>query len=736
MSAQKKTGIIVFALAILLLFVFFPAVMLHPNSSMFSIEGDGIKNYFSFLYYLRNDAGLHFTGMNYPFGEHLSFADGQPALAVPFRYLALLFPQLKQNGIALINLSALLGFAIAVLYMYKILLVYRVQHVFAAVGAMLIVFLSPQLFRLQSHYGLSYAFFFPLVWYCSIKLNEGKKIVKWSTLTMLAIVFLGLLHFYLAALNALFLLSFAFLKTILQFKKTNWQQLLANWLVPVSALVLLQLFMFVTDAVTDRPPHPWGFFYAIADWTTVFLPHPTDLFGNASRALPGFAEGFSYIGLIPVLVLFFVLIRFTWNLFRLRWSFLKQQSTNNQSVYLLAAIPVLLFSMCIPFIWGLEKLVDYLSFLRQFRVLGRFAWVFYYVAGVETVAYLYRYFRLYRQHQLKRTAFVLVTISLLIWSAEIYTRIHEVNKRFGNTGLNHHVFTDERFLRQLSETGHYASDFQAILSFPFFHQGSEQFSIEHGPSQFNAMQAAFQLNIPVVNVMMSRTSLQQSCNVLQLLSDSLIEKPITQRFTKKPLLLITSGTSFSDQENVLIQKAQLLKDAGDTKLYLLPVEAFAVKTAEVKQRYATVQTDTAIVLQKFFSNEQQPLTTFQSTTGDQTTLFDGTLPGIYSTDTLELSVWVKIDLQQESLPVLQFQRSKQDGTVLQQEDYFFKLQTNVYRQCVLLKQQIVVAANDRFTLRLSGKGSFSNLLIRKKGADVFQPIKGFGFYFNNIPVKL
>ena len=112
------------------------------------------------------------------------------------------------------------------------------------------------------------------------------------------------------------------------------------------------------------------------------------------------------------------------------------------------------------------------------------------------------------------------------------------------------------------------------------------------------------------------------------------------------------------------------------------------------------------------------------------------MPGIYSTDTLELSVWVKIDLQQESLPVLQFQRSKQDGTVLQQEDYFFKLQTNIYRQCVLLKQQIVVAANDRFTLRLSGKGSFSNLLIRKKEADVFQPIKGFGFYFNNIPVKL
>ena len=44
-----------------------------------------------------------------------------------------------------------------------------------------------------------------------------------------------------------------------------------------------------------------------------------------------------------------------------------------------ASVFVLLLSMCLPFQLGMEFLVDWLPFLKQFRSLGRFAWVFYYV---------------------------------------------------------------------------------------------------------------------------------------------------------------------------------------------------------------------------------------------------------------------------------------------------------------------------------------------------------------------
>ncbi|MEJ8817992.1 hypothetical protein [Lacibacter sp. H407] len=749
MSRENKTGLLVFIAAVLLLFVFFPSVMLHPNSSMFSIEGDGLKNYFSVVYYLQNDLGLHFTGMNYPFGEHLSFADGQVALAVPFQYLSALFPQLKNYGFALINISALLSFAVGVWFTYKILLFYKVQPLFAAVGALFVIFFSPQLIRIQAHYGLSYACFFPITWYLSIQINNSSKLIKWSVISVLSILFFGLLHFYLAALSAMFLFCFALLKLLFAFRKISYRQHLANWLTPALGLLLLQLFMFITDVITDRPPRPWGFFYAIADWTSIFLPHPTDLFGNPSRELSRFGEGFAYIGLIPILALLFILIRLIRNLIVLRFKTIRYRLQKDTSLFFLSSIPVLLFSMCIPFIWGLEKLVDYLPFLRQFRVLGRFAWVFYYVAAVQAVSFFFVCYRLYAQRRLKQTAYTLFTLAAVVWGAETFTRTKAIRQRIEPVQSKYDGFTENSFLSQLGESGHYASEFQAILAFPFFHQGSEQFSIEYGPAQYSAMKAAYQLKMPMVNVVMSRTSLAQSCDVMQLLSDSLIDKKILKHFNNKPLLLITSGTVFSEQEAQLIAKAQLLSKVDETAIYLLPVSAFQSDKNLVRQRFQEKQInlvehsgywstlDSSSVQLLHSGSSKQPLAAFKSTAANENTmLFEGRLNNCSAGDTIEFSIWAKIVPANETLPFILFERKNKNGAVEQNETILFKEQTTIYEGCVMLKRQFILQeADDIISLRLAGKGLYSNLLIRKKQEDVFQEIPGFGFYFNNIPVK-
>ncbi|NCU03923.1 MAG: hypothetical protein GXC73_08040 [Chitinophagaceae bacterium] len=748
MKKESKNGLFVFLAALLLLFLFFPDVMLHPNSAMFSVEGDGLKNYFSVLYYLQNDHALHFTGMNYPFGEHLSFADGQPALAVPFQYLALVIPQLRNYGFALINISALLSFAIAAWVTYKILLHYKVQMVFAAIGALLLIFFSPQLIRIQAHYGLSYACAFPIAWYCSIKLNEGKHLLKWSILTVAMLVMFGLLHFYLAALNALFLFSFAFFRLVFSFRKTVYKQQLANWLTPALGLVLLQLFMFVTDTISDRPPRPWGFFYAIADWSSILLPHPTDILGNPTRQLDRFGEGFAYLGLIPIVALLFLFIRFAGNMIKLRVQKIKKRLLTESSLYFLSAVPALLFSMCIPFVWGLEELVDLFPFLRQFRVLGRFAWVFYYVAAVYAVQFLYVCFRLYAQHRLKQTGYTFMILAAVIWSTETVARINAINHRIQPVRAKYAEFTDNRFIQLLSSSGHYANEFQAILAFPFFHQGSEQFSIEYGPSQYEGMKAAYQLKIPLVNVVMSRTSLQQSCEVMQLLSDTLIEKKILSRFNTKPLLLVTSGTVFSVQEQQLIAKATLLKREGETSVYQLPLNAFQSNSDTVIQRYnqrnkwlvdhniywSSSNNSSAELL--YTSKADRPLAAFKTTAPNENTLlFEGPLKNISATDTIEVSTWAKINPLLETLPVLVIERKKSDGTVLQNDVILFKEQTNIYANCVLVKHRFILQnADDIVTVRMAGKGTYARLLIRKTTEDVFEDIPGFGFYVNNIPV--
>lgn len=747
MNSENKTGLVAVTIAILLLFFFFPDVMLHPNTSMFSIEGDGAKNYFSVLYYLQNDTGIHFTGMNYPFGEHLSFADGQPGLIIPFHYLSLLFPFLKNYGVALINLSVLLSFAVGVWFTYKILVFYRVQYLFSVVGALLILFLSPQLIKLQAHYALGYACFFPMAWYFSIRINNTDKVMAWSVITVISLVFFGLLHFYLGVISVLFLFCFALLKLLFQVKKISFKQHLVNWLIPFTIILLLQLFIFLTDNITDRPPRPWGFFYAIADLTTIFLPYPTDLFGNPNRILPGMGEGFAYIGLLPLIALLFILIRIFWNSFQLKFNKMKQGCTSDTYLYFISSISLLLFSMCIPFIWGLEKAVNYIPFIRQFRVLGRFAWVFYYTTGVYAVLFFYKVYRMNAQHKLKRTAFVLISLSAFIWAAEIIVRVNEVKKRFGSVLANYNEFNDNSFGKQVGEAGYYTTDFQAIISFPFFHQGSEQFSIEHGPSQLNAMKASWQLKIPMVNVMMSRISLQQSCDVIQLLSDSLIEKKILSRLNQKPFLLITSGTDFSHNEQILISKATLLKENTNQKIYLLPMNVFEANQNSVidlfNQRQMKLKNhndywssmDSSTVYFNYFSNNTKPLSTFISN-AESKVLFENKLQGIKMNDTMELSLWVKVDPFSESLPFIHYENRSNTGSIQQSENFSFKTQTNVYEGCVLLKQQIIIKnPDDLLSIRITGRCLFANLLIRNKREDVYLEIPGFGFYVNNIPVK-
>lgn len=747
MNKENKIGVVAVGIAIILLFFFFPDVMLHPNTSMFSIEGDGVKNYFSVLYYLQNDTGFNFTGMNYPFGEHLSFADGQPGLIIPFHYLSLLFPSLKNYALALINLSVLLSFVVGIWFTYKILVFYRVPYLFSAVGTLLILFMSPQLLRLQAHYALSYACFFPMTWHFSIRMNNSKNVIGWSIITIVSLVFFGLLHFYLGVISVMFLFCFALLKILFQFKKISFLKHLANWLVPVAILLVLQLFIFLTDHITDRPPRPWGFFYAIADWKTIFLPHPTDLFGNPNRILPGFGEGFAYIGLLPLIAFLFIIIRFFWNSFRVRLKKMKKDLTSDNSLYFLSAIPLLLFSMCIPFIWGLEKTVDYFPFIRQFRVLGRFAWVFYYTTGVQAVLFFYTVYRMNVQHKLKRTANILIVCTAFIWMAEMIVRLNEVNKRFGSVLSNYKEFNDNSFVRQLGEAGYYTSDFQAILSFPFFHQGSEQFSIEHGPSQLNAMKASWQLKIPMINVMMSRTSLQQSCDVVQLLSDSLIEKKMLARLKPKPFLLITYGSDFSLNEQILISKATLLKENTNSKIYLLPINVFDANQNTVKQIFNHRKLklknhndywssmDSSIVYINFFSKNTKPLSTFISN-AENKLLFENKMNGVKMNDTMELSLWVKVDPVNESLPQIQYERRSYTGAIQQNETFPFKVQTNVYEGCVLLKQLIIIKnPDDLLSIRITGKCSYTNLLIRNKREDIYHEIPGFGFYVNNIPVK-
>lgn len=733
-----------------ILLISFPALLLHGNETMFSAGGDGLKNYFTVLFYLQQNNGVHFSGMNYPFGEHISFADAQTGIAVPMQWLSSIFPSLKNNGLALINYAVFAGIVAGAASFYLLLKQFGISRSVAVTGALLISFLSPQLFRIEAHFGLSYIFFFPLSIFLFLKTKE-KPNWKRFTATIVLIAWIGLLHFYLAVIVCLFLFAFALLQTVTGFKKINRKTLLLPWIIPIAVLVLLQLFIFFTDTVTDRPSKPWGFFSALADVKTVFLPHSTDLLGKPVSGYPVVAEGFAYIGAAAILFLLLFLSTAVYRAVVKKTVSLWHPFSSKEMLLFAGSILLLLFSMGVPFVWHLEFLVDKISFLRQFRGLGRFAWPFYYITGMFTIIYCYRIYTTATGKAYRMFLFLSFFAVAGLWAAECIYRVKGLQRLDNEAHKNHLRFHGKNYGSLLAKANVYPSDFQAILCFPFYHIGSEKFSIDYWPSPFYSMKAAMQTGLPVVNVMLSRTSLSQSSATVQLLSDSLIEKQLISKLpTQRPFLLITSGNQFSANELRLIQQAELLITDGEIAMYKLPLTAFDAPAAAARERYfnkkdqlynyglyqSTVDSSKAVL--KFFD----PSTAFSAASiinnskVKKPLLLDTVLNGYSDNDTLHVSLWIQIEPEKDALPLLEIEQLHQNKQAAYTE-LPFKWATDVLANRVRVTGTFVLKQkSNRVRITLSEGSKYMNLLIKKPSEDIYVPAGSNAVYFNNIPLKL
>ena len=77
-SSPFAKKILVWFLAIVPIFVLYHQLIFNPNTILLDSEGDGIKNYYTFKYFINNSTSwTDFDGMNYPYGEIVTYLDSQ-----------------------------------------------------------------------------------------------------------------------------------------------------------------------------------------------------------------------------------------------------------------------------------------------------------------------------------------------------------------------------------------------------------------------------------------------------------------------------------------------------------------------------------------------------------------------------------------------------------------------------------------------------------------------------------
>ena len=733
---------LVCVLTAFILFFSFNELIVKANYSLLCASGDGLKNYYTFSYYLKHDSGFFFSGMNYPFGEHISYADAQPGISVLIRNLSEFFPELKNMGIGIINYAVIVGILIGVVSLFVLLRYFGVNPFLSFLGGIVVIILSPQLLRIEAHYALCYSFVFPLAWLLFL-LSEKYRYPLYIIATIVLLIFSGFLHFYLTVISCLFLLSHSAICLIAERKSDSVGVHIIRWSIPILSIISIQLILWLTDPVKDRPSKPWGMSFYTAEPKTVFLPHPKyDLLNFISKNNPDPGEGFAYIGLLPfifMLLLFGVIVN---RIVRTKSVFSDNDVFSKKEYYMMASGGmILLFSFGIINLLHLDTIFSQFSKLNQFRSLGRFAWGFYYVISVFTIVGLSRWFR---QHQFRENkgAYFIIVLLCSIWMAETIHRLNSLRGFTIEAKTNYNQIFEEEFAKKFIQYNCTKNKYQAVLSLPYFHIGSEKFSIENWSVPF--IRTSFISGLPGLDVMLSRTSLKQTISLIQLTGNSLLDKNVIDRFpSKKPLLLeVYDNRLLNTEEKKLVGCGKYLFSVDNINYYELPVSCFdnnetdSLQTVYNQKKdlykfsnyYSTDSFSNACV--KFFGLN------YVKDNFNKKVLLDTSILYWKRDDTIAFSLWARIPEESDRFPYLKVTEYNNQKEI-DKNDFLGNISRDIFYNEVNIAGIYPIKNNmTRLRFELINGQEYHHLLIKRKDENIFIPVSEKMFLFNNFPVRI
>ena len=576
-----------FPILLILIFIFlfgiYGKVLLSPNSYLFTSSGDGVKNYYAWAMHLKNDSSiLEFQGMNYPYGQHFIYADCHPALYFIVKPISLIFPGILNYSIGILNLFMLLSFVLTPVFLWLVFRELKVHPYLAVIGAMGISLLAPQVFRLTGHLSLSYSFFIPLTLWLLLKAQaDPKNISKWDFFLFVNGLFWFFIHPYLGMMETAFLFVFWFLKFVVHLKREvgkgrNYLRLIITIVLPV---LLFLIFVKLTDHRTGRSTSPNGFFLYNAEPDDVLVPLYPPLRPLIDQIVEVRQqwEAWSYIGVLSIGILIFVLVRCFRNLIKQRKFTFDQKYLNNGNFrwILWSSVFLLFFSFGLPFKWSPDAL-DYFPLIKQFRATGRFTWFFFFSINIMAVMVLSKIWEYKKQKGRKKWILIMLLIPLFFPIVEGMPYHLDFSRQISQQA---NVFrTDKKATKGISEIKSIDPQmFQAIIPLPFYYNGSENFSI---PPRGNIMLAStlvsYHTGLPIMGGALSRTGIEESRRIIQVISPDFYPKKIEQDLpSDQPFLIVRADAGLSVYEKALLNKCALIDEAdGYTLLKLSKKDLF------------------------------------------------------------------------------------------------------------------------------------------------------------------
>ena len=554
---RNAAALTVVLFSLLAISFFYGPVLFHPQEYILSDVGDGIKNYYCYEWHVHNDTSIvNYSGSNYPFGENHGYTDGNPLLS---NFLRLL-PTVNTNSIAIFNLSMLLSLALCALILFKIFKEFNVPDLYAVIASVGLSFLCPQVFRLSGHFTLSYGFCIPLIIYFLLKFESNPNKKRYIFLISVSTLCFLFIHPYLGMITTSFLFFYWLIKCFVEVKtfRANLFSLLLQAIVP---LAIYFLYTRITDTHPDRVAKPYGFFHSNSNIETVFISthKPFRHFLSQIYKIKGQNyEGVAYVGITSVFCLFYMLFLAIKKRKKIK-DYLRDHPRARIYLWMtFSSVILLLFSMGYPFKLNMNWILDYIPVLQQFRIPGRFAWVFYFITTIAVTVFISNYF-IIKANKIFRL--ILCSVLLLLFFFEAIPFHKDVTKK----PFAKNCFEEKYVDNELKAIINLIRDKQprAVIPLPFFHIGTDYFNISGTDKIIKAsLVTCYHSKTPLMANLTPRNSLTEAENLIQIVSNDLIEREIKAKVPiDKSFFILCSKDILNDEEAALLAKGKVVLES-------------------------------------------------------------------------------------------------------------------------------------------------------------------------------
>jgi hypothetical protein len=561
---------------LLLILTVFSDFVCAPNAFMFMNKNDGLKNYFTFIQYiLQEDSpfGLwHFTKMNYPFGEYIFFTDNTPGLALPLRIIHKNIISLDGNLIAIHNSFFLFNLLLTPILFYQLIRPFSKGLLGVALFcAIAVSWINPQLLKLHDgvyNLSLSCVLLLALIIMRNIYMlwqrYSRKALFKTSIQIVCLIFFSAFFHIYYIPILALAIGVFT-----LAIFVSSWIQSDRKYFIALISIAFSNAaggFGFYTLILClDKYAHlrsstASGFNWSEWNFTpeAILTPRFFNTFypiiqsckssGDISIESQGFWGNFVWFTLFTAfatLIYFLVRKRITIKqvlakiyqntfLFALLITMLITYAAAAGLYVKLCIIPLSFDNVFSPFFF----LHDKIDLITQFRCLGRFSWMGFWIIQILSLVLFLKIFKVLRLKS-KGVAriYAFALLFFLYWDTkEAMVYYH------GDARTN--LFQEELIQEKFAKLGKIKfQDYQAIYSIPAVQVGSENYDITIDDQKLWTefwMQLSIHSQLPLFNCKMSRTALEQAQAQVDLLLNRSVPALIYKNVNDKPVLVVYS----------------------------------------------------------------------------------------------------------------------------------------------------------------------------------------------------